>query len=115
MWFKTKTPHWVSSVANSADHFMFSLTNNHKLVITQNVANCIYQEPNDNIVLRFGAGHDLIIYEKAHENNSSSINPGSTFTNGNYAAGDNASHIRFAGAKNFKIKEWEVWRVLFNP
>jgi hypothetical protein len=93
---------------------MFSLTNNHKLLPTQNAANLIYQESIDNPVLRFGAGHDLIIHDKAHENNSSYANPGTTFTNGNYAANDNASHQRFAGAKNFKIKEWEVWRVLFN-
>jgi hypothetical protein len=113
-WFKTKTAHWVSSANNSVDHFMFSLTNNHKLLLTQNAANCIYQESSDNPVLRFGGGHDLIIYDKAHENNNSNVNPGYTFTNGNYAFNDNASHIRFGGAKNFKIKEWEVWRVLFN-
>jgi hypothetical protein len=66
VWFKTKTAHWVSSAANSPDHFLFSLTNNHKLSITQNVGNCIYQEPDDSAALRFGGAHDLIIYNKAN-------------------------------------------------
>ncbi len=116
VWFKTKVAHYVSSAANSPDHFMFSLTNNHKLSITQNVTYCIYQESDDTNALRFGAGngHDLIISNKANENSNSYANPGSTYTNGNYTVNDNASHIRFGGAKNFKIKEWEVWRVFFN-
>ena len=114
VWFKTKTAHWVSSAENSPDHFLFSLTNNHKLSITQNATTCIYQEPDDSIALRFGGGNDLIIWNKANENSNSYANPGSTYTNGNYTLNDNASHIRFGGAKNFKIKEWEVWRVFFN-
>ena len=83
---------------------MFSLTNNHKLLLTQNCANCIHQDSNDNQGLRFGGGHDLIIYNKANENSSSYANPGHTYTNANYVAGDNASHIKFGGAKNFKVK-----------
>jgi hypothetical protein len=67
VWFKTKTAHWVSSAANSPDHFMFSLTHNDKLLLTQNCTNCILQEANEsNAALRFGGGNDLIIYNKAN-------------------------------------------------
>ena len=40
-WYKDTTNHYVSSRKNSNDHFIFSLTNNDKFIITQNEANCI--------------------------------------------------------------------------
>ncbi len=66
VWFKTKVHHWVSAANNSPDHFLFSLTHNDKLLLTQNCANCILQESSDSAALRFGGAHDLIIYNKAN-------------------------------------------------
>ncbi len=66
VWFKTKNAHYVSSANNSPDHFMFSLTHNDKLLLTQNCANCIYQESCFTYAIRFGGGHDLIISNKAN-------------------------------------------------
>ncbi len=108
---------WQTVVAETTDksHFLFSLTNNDKLPITKNHAYCIYKNSDNTWGPLFGGGNDLKIYDKANLNSDSYANVGHTYTNENYTYNDNASRIKFSGAINFKIKEWEVWKVSFKP
>jgi hypothetical protein len=103
-WYKDVSPHYVSSRKNSNDHFIFSLTNNDKFIITQNEAHCIQIRGDGSYGPVFGGGCDLYIYDKANQNSSSGNQIGHTYTNANYKQGDSASYIKFAGAQNYKIK-----------
>ena len=103
-WYKDTTGHSVSSRKDSNGHFIFSLTNNDRFTITQNEANCIYIYDNDTYGPIFGGpSWDLYIYDKANQNNSSGVQIGHAYTNPNYKNADNASYVKFAGARNFKI------------
>ena len=64
-WYKPASNQYVPAEINSPEHFMFSLTNNHKFTITQNPQNCIYLYSNDDYGPRFGGG-DFYIYNKAN-------------------------------------------------
>lgn len=103
-WHKPASGQWVPAENNSDQHFMFSLTNNDKFVITQNPQCCIYLTNDDSYGPVFGAGHDLRIYNKANENTNSYANINQTYTNGKYTCNDTASHVRFAGAYEFRVK-----------
>jgi hypothetical protein len=95
----------MCSEVNSNDHFVFSLTNNDKFLITKNQTYCIclYMDK-DKYGPAFGGGHDFHIHSKANENNSSYTNINYTYTNTNYTHGDSNSQIKFAGGYNFKVK-----------
>ena len=101
----------VPGTVNSPDHFVFSLTNNHKFTLTQNPQCCLSFD--DSYGPIFGDGHDFCIQDKANENNISYTIIGKSYTNPNYTQGDSKSDERFGGGENFKIKEWELWKVNF--
>ncbi len=83
------------------------------MTITQNFNYCIFVDSGDNNGPLFGlssSANDLRIFNKANENNGSYAQTGHNFTNPNCKLNDNASHVKFAGWSNFKIKKWEVWQ-----
>ncbi len=103
-WYKDTTNHYVSSRKNSNDHFIFSLTNNDKFIITQNEANCIQIPSSGSYGPMFGGGSDLHISDKANQNSSSGGSIGGTYTNSNYKQSDSDSYTKFAGAQKYKVK-----------
>lgn len=63
----------------------------------------------------FGAGNDIVIHNKCNENNSSSANFPTSYNFGSLYTNSQASYTAFSGAangKNFKVMEYEVYRVI---
>jgi hypothetical protein len=112
---------WSSSgqCKSTRDSFIFSLTNQHKFIPVQS-ANTIYDHPNFGPVFGDGnGGYDLMITDRAETQQcSSSINR--RYFNNNYTVNNPISLQSFNGnstgnnATLFRIREWEVWRVIFD-
>jgi hypothetical protein len=103
-WHTDTAEHYISARTNSNDHFIFSLTNNDKFMITQNEAKCIRIFNNNTYGPMFGGGTDLFIYDKANQNSSSGNAFCFTYTNANYKYNESASYTKFSGASTYKIK-----------
>lgn len=88
----------------SMTSFLFSLTNGDKFQLT-NKEQTVYHYSNHGP--RFGGGADLIIYDKANENTSSSANINHTYKNEKYQYNDKQAWEKFSGGSSssvFKIK-----------
>lgn len=92
--------------------FIFSLTNKDKFRLNQS-ANAIYDDFSYGPT--FGNGHDLHIAHDGHIQNWSYSKINNGYNNNKYTKDDSGSLERFVGNAhhNFKVKEWEVWRVVF--
>jgi hypothetical protein len=86
-----KSNEYVKGDINSENHFIFSLSNNDKFLLTKNAGNCIFYRFNDDWGPCFGCGFDLGLYDKANENNNSCAVIGISYTNENYELNSAAS------------------------
>lgn len=97
---------------NSMESFIFSLSQNDKLIM-QEPGSAIYNGQNYGPI--FGGGDDLSVRDHANSNDSSYANICHNYHNKKYKLGDKASWERFhggaTGSNQFKIRDWEVWKV----
>lgn len=83
------------SVSDYAGHsFIFSLTNRHKFVLEQH-EHAIQTGVEDGP--RFGNGADLVIKDKANENNNSYANICTSYTHPRYIYKNSESYKMFSG------------------
>lgn len=108
---------WNSNGAYQVDgtmkSFTFSLTNNHKFVVQGN-ANHVYG--NSSYGPTFSNHHDFYIADNCNQNFNSHANVNYMYKNTNYTAGNVNSYAMFTGGQqnhNFKVKQYEVWKVEF--
>jgi hypothetical protein len=96
----------------SGQSFVFSLSNKDKFPLHQSV-NAIYDDHGYGPT--FGNGHDLHIASigNGHCGNYAKIN--TNYMCNKYTKDEVGSYQRFSGSSThqFKVKEWEVWRVVF--
>ena len=66
------------------------------------------------LIIRFGAGHDIILYNDCNNNNNSYCNPGNSYeVPVGLTYNTDPSKNYMAGTYNFKVKEIEVFQVKF--
>lgn len=109
---------WSSQVGDLADNskesFIFSLTHDDKFTLQSTekaIQNSSSQGP------RFGGGADLHIFYSENSSNYSYACICNSYHNEKYKRQDKASWERFHGGSTgnaqFKIREWEVWKVIW--
>lgn len=96
----------------SGRSFIFSLSNKDKFPLHQSVK-AIFDDFDHGPT--FGSGFDLHICHMANQNNGSHSKINNNYMCNKYTKDEAGSHQRFSGSSThqFKIKEWEVWRIVF--
>ena len=91
---------------------MFQFNQGHHFSLkTTATGYAIYNSPNCGPI--FGGGPDIYINNEANINSFSHSNIGESYYNALYTKGDADSQARFSGGRFFRVKDYEVWRVVF--